>query len=1533
MKTTRIIALLLCLVMVIGYAPMAISAEGKTLPTGKVEFDELIDFETGTVGNQVDVNDLNATINQPTLFKVEYAVTTSADSGKHTGRTYARATEDDSIALRSYGGRGIFVEDTTLALLSNNFVIEFDANVDVMYDQHYTYVGWYVNDGTEDKRASLMAINPAGSSEDGVTYPGSYSQSGGLLSKPSQTCSIMKEDTWHHFTFYFNIDGKTVNAYRDGVLLYTTSLVIPTTAVSSKIFFHSGANWKGTAIYYDNIHIKSLHDIDVSLDFETSDLSATAAGLTAELDDEFITVPHYIEALNTIETAGTDNYLTIKVDSHNLQTADYKCANFFIEDRALRLSYRPWILSFDWKAPGTVKGDQQVDFTTSGHGFVTFKHDAINGGNKGSTTSLLGIGSDGKLMFGSTPSSVVAKVNTWYRFNIVYNPQTHKADIYMDGKLVGSTPINTEGSAANLLRFGYSWSGLYYKHSFDNISLKTYDIGAPLDIYVDFENGTAGEALIPADLSYGGLLTYGTKYEKGSFNTGKNALSSIKYVKEENGNTVIKTTDVNTAVEIVDASNRTLKEKFVVSFDMKFAQWYKSDYTMTRWVTSSGTKGVFVLSSAGKLCLRSGLTGGYSGIKQLELNTWYNLAVVIDPVNKTASFYVDGLDTTPIYTTTCPDVTADTYSAFALAPASYEAYIDNFRVYTVENTAEKAEYPDSFITAELPADKVFVNTDFESFGATEITASAFDGVAPFKAAQANGIVTEVDGNKYLQSNGNGALSFNVSSTVSTPIENGVMAIETDFTFGDNSANGGNLAIASIRRVNGNGAVINAPLVTVDKDGTVTVASQATAYKLPAETVKMRIEFSYAFHTVNLYVNGKAIATGIPLSVALPMTLISTSVFTDATGTEYQLPYTGSAFDYIINKDGTIAKSANGKTLYRLKTYENYKFAESAAYIKDYVDMFEGKASADSWSFAIDNLKIYMDDDADLLTLGFDGWTNSTAPNSEPTVQNVYKRADGDLNIIDYNGNMVASTAPNKYEGSLHINEKIGYLLDKTYVFEFDMTFNEELEDISLNDTSILAYTKNTWRNILRLNNKGEVISDNGSTVFTTMTKDKWTKVQVLVAPGANGTKVGHVYIDGIKALTTGALYGEMQFRIGNEGSLNYDMKWDNVRIYLADVPDAYEPTISGTLDGNKLIQLDVFDDAELEAVMANTKEGVQWNFKDFDTTALDINGSTVNVLLKKDGYVRVNHLNLKDSSDYNITVMRAALEGHKQYVIETEIRYYCSTGFDLEVATIFDAETQTYDKLLYIPGASGEICFNRNGYSYPLTDALGNKLYAEAVTEDATEFTKLALIVDEEAGTYSIYVNDAIAYFDCDGVLTTASAIEIDKTKLASTSTPDSLMSTIVINNISASSSATALLDIKSVNLYALRTGVAPYVMATQSKTEATTYDVRFIAALDMLYGKEVGFEVTTTHDGSKELTRTSNLVYSSIKAYDEETDTERDFSAEEFDGTYLATLTVNKIAVVDTVVITVKPFIIIGDSKIYNESFTVTYSQGEVIG
>ena len=1274
----------------------------------------------------------------------------------------------------------------------------------------------------------------------------------------------------------------------------------------------------------------------------------------------------YVHATNAlIETDGTNTYLVGSSTGKTLGSGHQR-SFFQLGDSQALLSSQSWTMSFDMCIPGITNDNGTADDTSDD---TVYSHSSYE-------VSLLGLvvdgtynpimtlktnGQLGRAKAGNYTTQKLAQGN-WYRIFVSHDASNQKIAFALLGNSEGYVDLGSydfmpnQSATETYFRFGYNWQGgQYCKFYFDNMILTTE---TDVDINVDFENGKAGEKLIPADIALGGAnargMMNGGKYSKVGAN------GNLKYYTDETGNVYLGSSFGTSSswFNFCDTSLQTLSQKFVISFDFRVNQ-ATTEYTMASWRIGGSTIPLWIISGGQQAQIRTKLVSGasYAYTSQaFEDGKWYNLATVIDPIAKTAEFHIGGLGTDPVYTTVFEhDISTATLSALTIGPGAGKITVDgesvndhlgydNIRIFTIEETIEETVAPETTNTATLPASGVIVETDFEGFEAgAAMTSEIWNKVAPFWVTATDGVVVERNGNKHFQPlNGSGETSFNISSFNETPYTEGVIAVETDFALGDNTSNSGNLVIASLKRIGIDGTTVNAPLLTTDSTGKLTVAQHTLDYTLPSDTVRIKLELSYAFHTVNLYINNEAIATGVPLNVNTTLE-IPMQYFTDSFGNSYELPYTGYTYDFAFHNNGTQIKDAAGNKFLFPHYYENYGYLACVSYIKDSIDMF-GVTADESWSFAVDNLKIYQDKNADIYFNGFDGWTKDLSSNVSAyaatglPVENPFDNVNNQF-IIDESGNAVASTIGNGSgagNGAFHFQDKNNFLNEKNFVLEFDIKYNPDYADVNLGESAITGmsiFTDLTWDHTIRLYENGSYGIKSTTTTHGKFKSNDWSRVQALCLANTSSTDhTVYLYIDGMLMSTTSAFSIANILRIGCEKN-TYDAQWDNIRIYLSDKPNAYDSVLDNTLDGNKLISLEISNTALLEKYMVNEISGVTWNFKNFDTTSKDINESTVKVLLNKGDYLRVVHRELKDTTAYNFHIDKAALGGYQQYVVETEVRYTCPTGFELEVLSLFDAATQSKDKLVYILGTSREICFNRNGFTYSLTDANGNKLYAQNVTEDATAFTKIAVIVDEAAGTYSVYVNDKVAYYNYGDTLTTATDIAIDKTPIYE---PDGMLtqtsSTISINSMPTSTAADALLDLKSVNLYVLRTGVAPYVMATQSKIEATKFDVRFIAPIDMLYGSEVGFDITTDQKGSKEITRSTNVVYSSIKAIDSETNTERDFKAEEFNGTYLAVITVTGANVVDTIEFTVKPFIIIGDSKIYNESFTVTYSDGKVV-
>ena len=1562
MKLKKLIALLLCLVTVMGTIPMSIGAEETaTADETEYSFNEMFDFNSMTTSTTANAASIGTMISDTSMFSTSFFNGTS-------GLSYVDKDGNGDMALKLTNTHGFLLNDTKLALLKTPFVLEYDVRFEKIGGNSNTVQFIGGTNSSDEKRTALMPTK-IDTNVGNVTYATEQNLSSFKYPTTGYSSNLpVDSNTWYHYAFYIDTVKNTVSAYRDGICIWTATLgAFPATSTYDYIRFYSGNT--NTIAYFDNIHIQSLRDkrFNGVLDFENATFGTDETSQTATpaiLNNDFGYENMFNVTANDTYTKiikdGESNYL--EISSNGVKFANG--GNLFINDLSDRLGYQSWTVSFDWYSAGTKDAnDAEVKFSTVDQTLLAIRGSSASG--------LFVVNSDGQVRkpTSNSGSGVYLSPKTWYKIIVDYDVTTKTCNMRILGNGMKDKGGNSLGSSVKFdpftldvaalgythFRFGYNWdTNMYFKYYLDNIAFTSSD---KLDITLDFEEGKNGVDFSPSNASIGGAYTYsainGQAFTK---ELPTSYASKFKYVDDANGNTFLGSYvgHEGSFINIYDTTLYTLSKKFVMSFDFMINE-KTTTYTMATWRTSKVNVPLWIIQTTtdGKAYLRikTNLTGSSyaQNTPYLTSGTWYNFATIIDPVEKTAEFYMGGLDTEPIYKTTFThDISAAEWSSFSIGPGSntlsdgnndYIGY-DNIRIYTIDETVESTETDVNM--SVLPVNGVIVESDFEGFAAgTAMSSQVWNTIAPFGVNATDGIVVEANGNKHFQPvSGSGATSFNISSYKSSPYLDGVIAIESDFTLSDNSANSGNLVIAALKRVGTDGKTVNAPLLTADNNGKLTVATHSIDYTLPTEAVRIRLELSYFFHTVNLYVNGDAIATGIPLKVDTTLTT-SPSYFTDGLGNTYNFPFTGYGYYYAFDGKGIQIKDQNGKKTVIPHYYENYGFAASLSYIKDSIEMF-GASADEAWSFAMDNLKIYLDKDADIYYNGFDSWDsevvakNTSSDSAPTTVASPFSQSNA--KFIDDNGNRVLSTVSDtseSYNAAFFIKDHNSVLNGKTFVLEFDIKYNPDFELLSFSTNSTAILTTLTWQHMLRLYPDGgyEVNSNNDGSSVDYFKANDWSRVQVVFSPNASGeSHTGRFYVDGVLVSKTAGCSLLNTLRIGVEAN-SYDAKFDNIRIYISDKPDAYEPVIKGSLEGKSLLSLEVSKRDSLEKLMANNKNGVVWNFKKFNTTVKNINGSYVNVLLDKGDFVRVVHNQITNTTPFNIFVNKATLEGHKQYVFETEIRYTCPTGFELEVISVFDSATQSKDKLVYILGTSREIVFNRNGFTYSLTDADGNKLYAEDVTADATKFTKIAVIVDEKAGNYSVYVNDRVAYYNYGGDIITATEIDIDKTPVFE---PSGLVSQTTSNisllNMSTSTSSDAFLDIKSANLYVLRNGVAPCVVSTQSKIEALECDVRFIAPIDMLYGTEVGFDVLIDSSESYDVIRSSNTVYSSIKAFDQEKNEERDFTADELGGTFLALITVKGVPVVDTVTYTVTPFVIIGDSKIYNESFTVTYKDGKVV-
>ena len=310
----------------------------------------------------------------------------------------------------------------------------------------------------------------------------------------------------------------------------------------------------------------------------------------------------------------------------------------------------------------------------------------------------------------------------------------------------------------------------------------------------------------------------------------------------------------------------------------------------------------------------------------------------------------------------------------------------------------------------------------------------------------------------------------------------------------------------------------------------------------------------------------------------------------------------------------------------------------------------------------------------------------------------------------------------------------------------------------------------------------------------------------------------------------------------------------------------------------------------------------------------------------ENSYLRINHNKLTANQSGYIVAENYRFIGLDQYLIETDFRYTCDVGYGVSVATLVsDNYTSTFTPVGVI-GAKNTLYASIRGLQYDLYTKAGKLIKVN--TTDDKKFTKLAILVDEGSLTYTVYVDGSVAYYYYDGEYIPCANLPITFKDSGFWSGAKAQLRLLEINPIVQND---CTLDISRVTVKALPSGVTTEFKATQSRVDdlSASFDVRFIAGIDSLYGSKVGFTVETEYEGkdhSKEVT--SNLVYSSI------IDGDYTVTAESLDCEYLFVVSVNALPQsAGEVTFKVTSFVEHDGVRIADKTQTVTatYADGKV--
>ena len=282
--------------------------------------------------------------------------------------------------------------------------------------------------------------------------------------------------------------------------------------------------------------------------------------------------------------------------------------------------------------------------------------------------------------------------------------------------------------------------------------------------------------------------------------------------------------------------------------------------------------------------------------------------------------------------------------------------------------------------------------------------------------------------------------------------------------------------------------------------------------------------------------------------------------------------------------------------------------------------------------------------------------------------------------------------------------------------------------------------------------------------------------------------------------------------------------------------------------------------------------------------------------------------------EYNLGAMG---EYRALYSVSLDIRYTDNLASSLAIATLYDENMSGVLKLLLVD-YEGKLYFENNGVRYYICDADSNNLTVNKPSE--SEFTRIGIVVNETAGTYSIWVNGRNAWYFEDGresgSAVRADSIAINYNELESFTLCSPKIRLFEGSNNSGSDSVA---DVDNISIDVIKAGYAPVNAGFQ--TSELGDDIRFVTTVDTLYVNEVGFEIVAVSgiDGTKTYTDSSAVVFNSIEAAGETV------LAEALGGRYISVLSIKDLKV-DEYSFTVKPFIILNGEKLYGEQVVYEY-------
>ena len=1193
------------------------------------------------------------------------------------------------------------------------------------------------------------------------------------------------------------------------------------------------------------------------------------------------------------------------------------------------------------------------------------RDDDLKGLDSNLTTqyALVSADASGQLVVNSEVLDDTLSPTTWYNIKVeaeyTNKDDDYEISLYLNGELVTtytqSMPEPESGENGSYLIFFTRSTACKFSYV-DNIHVYEWiteenepeedpeeDLDSNrLDTTIDFENLTADNYTEKTWLNADNLAPLNIE-GKTSFSTdnssGKTRNAAIMDDKDEDGNVtnhgrVWFNASSSGLFTLHDLQNRLLTHDYTVSLDMKFTKFPDAATPLVSWLRgdsqlSCATTKLICINKEGRFCNDDVELG-----MRVALNEWFNVTVKVSYLSYDfyrVTLYVNGeLLSSKDTVITCKAGNADNSFIRILSVAtSFDARFDNLQVYESDNAKI---YPEKNVIWDVDFNNHESGT-LMSIGAWNDYSNGYNVI---RSNLGESAVIEDGRLKLTPRSTDNCMDILIGGGNYDPMREGPVAISMKLNVNTNETTGSQKLLVWRRIVSDveSDTQKEAPVLVLE-NGALSFADRTNVYPIDVnKDYDIKVILDGDKLIASLVVNGTTVIDSISIAAyasSLGMLGENLTYVTDDAGNMYKLPYSG----FVYQQNGT---DGDGNPVYVRR------LVEAVGYGVETLRMFQASGSDATAEFYVDDFKVErVETDNVFISTDFTGWSNITDQSPINTNQKIYgymnftedtknapvikTEADGNEYLSGYGGASVFITDPNNQ------------LLHNNFELSFDLKFSQE-NATTTDVTTLVSFlgivgskyshtpfvtecamgavkASRTFDYLLYTSCDGKLYDKNKEVLCDNLLENPWVNIRIAVEGNGSKWNVFRYYIDGkyVRTVEVTSLNSDVarnaSIRFVPQGP--FTMGLDNIK--LTHITN----TLILDFDGVYNSMLDIMGD--------------EFRYPAIGSTRTDANGGTVTsaqVMGEDDKYLRIDRTLLTADQEGVIVVDNSKYIDEKEYVVETDFRFSCDAGFGITPVTVVTKGNEKEFAPIQVRGAENTLYMSMRGASYDLCDAEGNLLKVKT-TKD-TGFTKLAVLINENELNYTVYVDGKVAYYYYGGeyIPCVNLPIRYENTGLCTTAKAGLRLMEIdgILHNYS-------IIDIDRIAVTPAPSGLASDFKAIQSKIDISkqTFDLRFIAGIDSLYGNHVGYIVDTTYtDGTQKNAKkefTSHYVYSSI------IDDTGTVNASELGSSYLFVMSIMSLPITrDGISFNITPFVEHGGVRDLGvvESFIVNIENDVVV-